>query len=669
MGNKAQKLNHKITLSVMSLFVIATFIVLALNSHITKMHFTKTVEEDLTILSRQIAHEVESEFRLTSQIVEGLAANPVLYDKSWSDKERIKFFTSMAKKFDFKLFFRIGTDGIGKNLTPEEEIFDLSNAEYFKRSMNGETIVSSVETDKLDGTPIFFVSTPYYDENGKLLGVLAGIKNASFFNDISADFKYKETGEMYVVDANANIVGHKNADLVSKGFNLIKSSASSTGLKEFFTEKIATGGSAVGRYNYEGTDKAAAFAAIGSRGLSVVVTVNNDEIMAPTNQLTTGLVAMFGIFIIFFGFVVYFSSSALAKSFRDIQHDVEQLANYNLAYVTAKDYSKRRDEVGITYRAVAALRNSLVEIVKNISSHSQNTAATAQELTATAMNTSDSATEVASAVSSIADGATNQANETDAMYKQIDNNSKTLRNVIGTLNELFAAINTVDAKKNEGQTALDELIAITNESKEKAGSVFGVIMETNSSAEQISSASEMIQSISDQTNLLALNAAIEAARAGDAGRGFAVVAEEIRKLAEQSAGFSGEIKKIIETLKEKSDFAVSEMQRVGTIVAAQTAKTDETGEKFKEIATAVERSKSIVEEVSAASREMEIQNLAIAKGIDNLAKIAENNAASAQQAAASVDTQVQSIKDISDASEGLAGIALKLQEEVSGFRM
>ena len=55
--------------------------------------------------------------------------------------------------------------------------------------------------------------------------------------------------------------------------------------------------------------------------------------------------------------------------------------------------------------------------------------------------------------------------------------------------------------------------------------------------------------------------------------------------------------------------------------------------------------------------------------VENLSAIAEENAATTEEAAANVDTQVQSISDISQASENLANIAMELQSEVSKFTL
>ena len=74
-------------------------------------------------------------------------------------------------------------------------------------------------------------------------------------------------------------------------------------------------------------------------------------------------------------------------------------------------------------------------------------------------------------------------------------------------------------------------------------------------------------------------------------------------------------------------------------------------------------------EIGKASKSIEKENQLVTSVIENLSAIAQENAATTQQASASVDTQVQSIADISSASENLSQISMVLNEEVSKFML
>jgi methyl-accepting chemotaxis protein len=138
----------------------------------------------------------------------------------------------------------------------------------------------------------------------------------------------------------------------------------------------------------------------------------------------------------------------------------------------------------------------------------------------------------------------------------------------------------------------------------------GAMEQITASASKIASIIGLIDDIAFQTNLLALNASVEAARAGEAGKGFAVVAVEVRRLAQNAAEASAEIKALI----QQSSSEVASGSRLVADAAAKLARMmdaarsnatliEDIGRGSKEQSAAIEQMNAAVQQLDAITRD------------------------------------------------------------------
>ncbi|HET6719450.1 MAG TPA: methyl-accepting chemotaxis protein, partial [Rhodocyclaceae bacterium] len=177
---------------------------------------------------------------------------------------------------------------------------------------------------------------------------------------------------------------------------------------------------------------------------------------------------------------------------------------------------------------------------------------------------------------------------------------------------------------------MDQIAGTVNESAR-------MIDALGAQSEQISGIVGVIREIADQTNLLALNAAIEAARAGEAGRGFAVVADEVRKLAERTASSTREIAGKVAAIQQGTTQAVLSMRGGVERVAVGVAEARKAGEAMARVEAGSLRVVDSVSEISLSLREQSQASTDLARNVERIAQMSEENSATVAENAATAD--------------------------------
>jgi len=284
-------------------------------------------------------------------------------------------------------------------------------------------------------------------------------------------------------------------------------------------------------------------------------------------------------------FIAYFYTKKIISRILKIAKVAEQIAKGNL------DVSFEvigNDELEKLSESLQIMVNKFYDIIKSIKKASEDLYKSGSSLSQTAIKLSEGASEQASSTE-----------EVSASMEQLNANIEQ------------NAENSKEASKMAQKSASE--IEISSKT----------VINTANAMNDIASKVSIIGDIAFQTNILALNAAVEAARAGKFGKGFGVVAKEVGKLADNSKIAANEIN----NLTQKS-----------------TKSASSSGELLKTIVPNIQKTATLVQEITNASIEQRSGTDQINNAIQQLNNITQQNASMSEQLAINVE-QLNSYAD------------------------
>lgn len=534
--------------------------------------------------------------------------------------------------------------------------YDPTTREWYSKAaaQPGKVQWSTPYIDKATGDFVITASIAI-NENGKLVGVVGlDLQLAALTEKISKS-EVGYNGYPVIFDTEGTAIVHPTLH----GENLMNLPF----IAEMYKEGNEQG---LIHYEHEGVSKANIYSTIPKFGWKIGAIYDEKNINALAIDLRNSMliVAIVTLLVIFTA--LYLIISRTIKPIGTLKTLMDSVAQGDL---TTHSDIKTKDEIGELGNNFNKMTDSMKDIITIITSSASNVRASSESLSAVVEETSASSEEVAYAVNEISHGASKSAEDAEIVAERADLLGQQI-NEITTKAAFMSDIATKAGELNtNGQGQMQQLKLSFDNWETNLQSMSEVILTLESKVKAIGGVMETITEISAQTNLLALNASIEAARAGEHGKGFAVVAGEVRKLAEQSARSTEEVKATVQELQAESRLVTEQMNETRENFHRQGSIVNDTEITFGKISTLMADMQDSIDTVYNEIQKVATHKDDVTETIQTMAATSQQTAAACEEVSASTEEQTRSIQFVSDAAETLTKLSEELSQAINRFKI
>lgn len=652
---------RKIQTKIIAIVVLATVCVSMIagivSTMVTRYSTTSALEKNVLETAELAAMAAENKISTYVLTVAEMASNPILVDENVSAEEKQAFIQERTDAY----YMRFGGMADTEGYDVAHDV-NISEEPFFQAAVQGNGYMS---TPYIDGEDLYLVVAAPIREGDAVKGVLYFQCDTDILQSIIEGLKIGEEGEAYILDKEGTTIAYVDQESVLNRENVMRDAAEDPGDEGLQTvaaieKKMTLGEVGVERFYYaeDQSNNIQSYAPIaGTDGWSIAVTVDEDEFMRPAEygnfiQTVVCVVACFVIILISMRVshsivmpVVKCAKRIQALSQGDLGSPVPQVKSKDETRILADSTAQLVKDFGTIIHEMQDILGAIADgdLTKEVSGQpypgdfavlweslrviSDKLNATMAGIVSASGQVSTGSDQVAATAAVLSQGAVEQTSSVGELSSTISNMSAEAKGIAQMTEQAKDVVGEAGGKLQESSAYIDSL----NQA----------MSQITQSSDEISRIIDTIENIAFQTNILALNAAVEAARAGTSGKGFAVVAEEVRELATKSDQAAKATKELIERSVKAVGSGSLVVGKVTDSVTAAAKMAGEAVEQMEQVAKGVEDQTDAIEQAAA--------------GIVQISGVVQNNSATAEESAAT--------------SQELSSQAAMLQQLVGSFRL